>query len=205
MVKQAKWVYLLCLLASSSLSADEIDIPFIVEDACPFEGCSFGAWEVLSETIVFQQPNEESPIVGRLAKGTKAPIVTGIQFIIPGEAIITGKPYSDAELFNPSKKVYILNYWGEGFSQIFHNGNFIDTKIARRKTQCAEEPNWRYCWVEVLQEPQSKWWVKVKDVGWVLMKRNSLKPIDAFAMNSPYNKALQPDSPLLTPFAAACR
>jgi len=169
MFNQLKWTILIFSVASANLYAEEFDVPFVVDAACPFEGCSFGAWEVLSETIVFQRPSENSPIIGKLEKGAKAQIVTGIQYVIPSEAIVIGKPYSDEELFDASKKIYILNYWGEGFSQVFHNGNFIDIRIARNKTRCSKNPNWRYCWVKVLQEPTSKWWVNVKDMGWVLM------------------------------------
>ena len=88
MFNQLKFVFLIYSLASVNLYAEELDVPFVVEDACPFEGCSFGVWEVQSETIVFQRPSESSPIIGKLEKGAKAQIVTGIQFVIPGEAII---------------------------------------------------------------------------------------------------------------------
>ena len=189
MYSRLRLLFSVLLIASTNLFAGELDIPYVVKDACPFEGCTFGEWEVLEDTDVFASPNISSTLVSNLKKGSKVHVITGIEYITPGEARITGKPHSDS--IDPSKPVLILNYLGEGYSQIFHNGKFIDTKIARTKTRCAENPNWRYCWVEVLQEPFSAWWVKVKDLGWVLMNSRSLKPIDALAYKAPHNKCLK--------------
>jgi len=188
-------------IASIKLYAGEFEIPFMVNNACPFEGCTFGKWEVLGNTNVHQSPNKSSPIVGKLERGTKAHVLTGVEYVTPGEARMTGKPYIHAEQFDPSKRIYILNYLGEGYSQIFHDGNFINTKIARKKSRCSENPNWRYCWVDVLREPSSKWWVKVKDMGWVLIEPQSLKPIDAFSYKAPFNKRMQSDQQIATRFA----
>lgn len=198
MYSQIRLLLVTLALVSANLNAEELSIPFIVEDACPFEGCTFGEWDVLRETNVYQRPDENSTITGKLSAGTKANIVTGTSYIIPGEAIIIGEPYSHAEIMAPNKKVYILNYLGEGYSQVFLDGQFIDTKIAREKNRCSDNPNWRYCWVRVIREPVTKWWVKVKDSGWVLMKDNPLKPIDAFSQKMPHNKRMQPDFGELT-------
>ncbi|MGK0337691.1 MAG: hypothetical protein ACJAXW_002686 [Candidatus Azotimanducaceae bacterium] len=46
----------------SGLYAEEIDIPFVVENACPFEGCTYGEWTVIKDTTVFQRPEKVSPI-----------------------------------------------------------------------------------------------------------------------------------------------
>ena len=181
MYSQTRLLLLTLALVSTSLNAEELSIPFIVEDACPFEGCTFGEWSVLSETNIFQRPDENSMITGKLSAGTKANIVTGISYVIPGEAIVTGKPYSHAEIMLPNKKVFILNYLGEGYSQVFLDGQFINTKIAREKNQCSDKPNWRYCWVTVIREPVIKWWVKVQDKGWVLMDGKTLEPKDVLS------------------------
>jgi len=205
MSSQLGLLFLLLPVTSISLHAEELEIPYVVNDACPFEGCTYGEWEVLEDTDVFFSPNTGSKVVSKLKKGTRAHVVTGIEYVTPGQARITGTPYSHAELFDRNIPVYILNYLGEGYSQIFHNGKFIDTKIARTKSRCSENPNWRYCWVEVLQEPSVTWWVKVKDLGWVLMGPHSLKPIDALARKAPHNKRMQLDLALLAPPAALGR
>jgi hypothetical protein len=181
MYSQTRLLLVTLTLVSANLNAAELSIPFIVEDACPFEGCTFGEWDVLRDTNVLQRPNEDSKITGKLSAGTKANIVTGISYVIPGEAIVTGKPYSHAEIMAPNKKVYILNYLGEGYSQVFLDGQFVNTKIARTKNRCLDKPNWRYCWVKIIREPVIKWWVNVKDRGWVLMDGKTLEPKDVLS------------------------
>jgi hypothetical protein len=178
MHSQTRFVLLTLAIFSANLYAEELKIPFTVENACPFEGCTFSEWNVISDTNVFQLPDENSSITGKLSAGTKANIVTGVSYVIPGEAIVIGKPYSHAEIFLPNKKIYILNYLGEGYSQVFVEGQFIDTKITREKNRCSDKPNWRYCWVNVIREPVIKWWVNVKDKGWVLMDGKTLEAKD---------------------------
>ena len=186
------------VIFSSLLSAEELSIPFVVKDACPFEGCAFGMWEITKNTPVYKKPNIESDIYSNLVPGTKANVETGILYVVPGKAKVIGEPYRLPFEIKINETIYILDYIGEGYSRIFYNGIFDETKIARTKERCSRRPNWRYCWVEVLEEPKVKWWVKVKDLGWVFMEGNPLKPIDAFSQMLPYNKALQ-----LTPKSVA--
>ncbi len=169
------------LVFSPLLLADELSVPFIVEEACPFEGCSFGTWKVLKNTFVYKESNIESGVVNKLISGTEVSIETGVLYVIPGKAQVTGEPYKTASAIKTNEVIYILDYIGEGYSRVYHDGTFYETKVARTKEQCSINHNWRYCWVEVLEEPKVKWWVKVQGVGWVLMEGNQLKPIDAFA------------------------
>lgn len=172
---------LLLISISVNLSAEEIQVPFVVENACPFEGCTFGEWKVLKDTKILELPDRNSVVVGSLKANTSVNIVSGIEIIIPGRAVVIDEPYAHKELINPEKEVLILNYWGEGRSQVFHDGNYFSIKIARSKDQCSNNPNWRYCWVKVLRNPISQWWVKVHNLGWVLMENKNLRPIDAFS------------------------
>ena len=191
MFNQFLYTLLILFSVSGALYAEEIQIPFIVENACPFEGCTFGDWRVLSETNVYEQPDKNSHIVASLKANTSVNVVSGIEVVSPGRAIVIGEPYSHKELIDSDKEILILNYWGEGRSQVFQSGNFFTTKIARTKSECTERPNGRNCWVKVLQEPVSNWWVKAKDLGWVLMEKGNLRPINAFSSNVPYNKCLK--------------
>ena len=191
MFNHAALLLLALIGATSGLYAEEIDVPFVVENACPFEGCTFGKWTVLKDTTVFQRPEKKSPIVGTLKAGTSVSVVSGIEYVTPGKAIVIGKPYSHEKIIDPDEEILILNYQGEGRSQVFHNGQLFITKIARKKSRCSDNSNWRYCWVKVIQEPISIWWVEVKNMGWVSMEQNALKAIDALSNVAPYNKCLK--------------
>jgi hypothetical protein len=176
--------------------ADELTIPYVVKDACPFEGCTFGMWKVLRDVSVYKDPNSNSEIVVKLKAGTIANVETGIINVVPGRARVIGNPHRTASGVAPNEEILILDYIGEGYSRIYQGGTFYQTKVARKKGQCSKEPNWRYCWVEVLEEPVVKWWVKVRieKIGWVLMEDDVLKPIDSFSQNLFYNYALYSDA-----------
>lgn len=182
-------VYIAVAVLSPSLMAAELSIPFVVEHACPFEGCTFGMWEVLRDTSVYKETSIESDVVNKLALGTKANIETGVLYVVAGKAKVTGKPYKTASNVKPNEFVYILDYLGEGYSRIYQAGIFYETKVARTKERCTKQPNWRYCWVDILEEPKIEWWVKVKGMGWVLMESKPLKPIDALSLVLPYDKS----------------
>ena len=175
----------LLILMSSNPYAEELQIPYISKGACPFECCSYGKWKILKSTSVYAKPTLKSALVKTLQPPGKIQAVTGEVHVIPGRAKVISEPHKSAENLDPSKEILILDYVGEGRSRVFQNGKIETVKIARTKNECKkEEPNWRYCWVEVLQEPESHWWVNVKGIGtkfegWVLMDEGPLKPIDS--------------------------
>jgi hypothetical protein len=188
-----KFTFLFVTLFASLIAAEELVIPYTVENSCPFEGCSYGNWEVLKETPVYKEADVNSEILGTLLVGTKANIETGVSYIIPGKAKIIGEPYKAAKKLDRNEFIFILNYLGEGYSRIYQNGEIVEAKVARTKGQCGENPNWRYCWVDILEEPIDQWWVKVKDSGWVPMEDNPLKPTDVLSQLMPHNKHMQSD------------
>jgi len=72
----------------------------------------------------------------------------------------------------------------EGRTRIYQNEKFYITKIATTKKECEEKNDWRRCWVEVVKEPKSFWWVKIRykgAFGWVLIEHENIKPIDGFS------------------------
>ncbi len=175
-------VLLFISIANISL-ADELKIPFISKGACPFECCTYGEWDVLKETNVYEKPDLNSTLIVKISPNQKVHAVTGNVHVIPGRAKVIGEPHSSASNLDREKEILILDYIGEGHSRVFQDGKFATIKIARTKERCKENPNWRYCWVEVLQEPICDWWVFIKTKngkteGWVLMEGVGLKAID---------------------------
>lgn len=189
--KAIKSILIILPFLTPSIAAEELTVPYTVVDSCPFEGCTYGMWAVKKETPIYKEPNLNSEILGKLEVGTKANIETGISFITPGEAKITGEPYKTAKDFNRNENIFILNYIGEGYSRVYQDGRIITAKIARTKSECKQNPNWRYCWVKLLSEPTDHWWVKIKSSGWVSMEDFPLEPIDVLSIHLPCNKRLK--------------
>lgn len=177
-------IIMFCL--TSLAEAESLPVPYVKKGACPFEGCTYGIWDVLKDTYVYEKPNKKSREIGQVQHGEKVRALTGNIYVIPGRAKVTGRPYRSASNLNPEKEIFILDYVGEGYSRVFQDGIYAEVKIARSKSRCKENPNWRYCWVEVIEEPVSNWWVYIESLGgkikgWVLMEGGVLKPIDAFS------------------------
>jgi beta-lactamase regulating signal transducer with metallopeptidase domain len=163
-----------------------LPVPYVQKDACPFEGCTYGIWDVLKDTDVYKEPDTNSQVSGLLKHGEKIRALTGEVHVIPGRAIATGQPPSSVRDLDPEKEIFILDYIGEGRSRVFQDGNFAEVKIARSKNQCMENPDLKYCWVEILEEPIVNWWVSIESLdgkikGWALMEGDALKPMDALA------------------------
>lgn len=153
---------------------------YIHEGACPFEGCSYGVWDVIKPATVFSGPASALDKLGVLEPGSRVTVLTGSLYVTPGEARIISEPYGESRKLDRNLPVYILDYTGEGRTRIFQNGNFYITKIATTRDQCIEKYDARRCWVDVIKEPESKWWVKIiykNTNGWVLVEDANIVPI----------------------------
>jgi hypothetical protein len=155
---------------------------YITKGACPFECCTYGVWPVLAATDVRTGPDSTSRVIAALRKGDSVEVVTGEVHVLPGLARVTGRPHSSAADLDPDLPIEILDYIGEGYSRVRQGTRVSQVKIARTKARCRESPNWRYCWVDVVREPVSVWWVTVRlsdsRIGWVRVD-GGLKPKDA--------------------------
>lgn len=148
---------------------------------CPPDGCRT-EWTVALAADVYSEPDTGSKKLAVLAPSTKVTSLGAQQHLIPGEGRIIAKPYRTAAELDPRKIVYILKYEGEGRSRIYQNGKFYTSKIVRKRSDCevAGQPDPRYCWVELLREPeQVETWLKIEipggsGTGWVVSGRGHL-------------------------------
>ena len=173
------------LLAAASAAAGEPDV-YIQKRACPFEGCTFGMWQVQSTTTVYQAPSTSAKVLGTLKAGSTAEVATGEVHVVPGQARAISTPHKSAASLKADAPIEILDYIGEGYSRVRQGETIAEVKIARTAKRCTENPNWRYCWVEVLREPVSEWWVVLGPSsdypgGWVRMSEKGLRAKDALS------------------------
>jgi len=146
---------------------------YVAKGACPFECCTYGLWPVKARTDVRSSPDTSAPTIAHLAPGTQVQALTGEVHVTPGLARVTGRPHSSAAELDSTRLIEILDYIGEGYSRVRQGQHLSQVKIARTKKECSTRANWRYCWVDVVREPVSTWWVQVRlpdaRLGWVLM------------------------------------
>ena len=179
--------------------AEELKVPFVRKDACPFEGCTYGKWPVRKEATIHSDPDRTATVIAILTPGQEVNAVTGEVHVVPGRARVVGKPHKSASDLDPTREFLILDYMGEGYSAVYQAGRFSSVKIARTKKRCQENPDlrWRECWAEIIEEPSVDWWVLIKTLdgqheGWVLMEGGVLEAIDRFSkQRRPANNAIK--------------
>ncbi len=163
-------------------AADDADV-FIQKDACPFECCVYGVWQVVSDAKIYEKPSATAQIVGTLKAGSTVQVTTGEVHVIPGRARAVSTPHKSAASLDPDAEIEILDYLGEGYSRVRQGRTVAHVKIARTKERCVDKPEWRYCWAEVLREPITDWWVLLGSKsshpkGWVRMQDGGLRAND---------------------------
>ena len=119
----------------------------------------------MTKTTVFykdRQPN--SSIVFRSQQGEKVTGLTGVVITLrPGKALIkqAGTLGEDKNKVRVKKgeELYLLNYMGEGYFKFWLRGRIYSDEMAGGNAV-----------VRLLSEPETVWWVKVKDshgrTGW---------------------------------------
>jgi hypothetical protein len=138
--------------------SDVPPIPFIDVGACPFEGCTYWEWSVERETVIRETMDENSPIAFVVKAGEKVTGITGVVITTrPGRAEIL-KPieYYGTNL-RPGDIIYILTYVGEAHYVTWLKGKMFEF------SPLGDD-------LRVDNEPESVWWVKVKNskgqTGW---------------------------------------
>ncbi len=162
------------------------EAPYIQKGACPFEGCAYGDWVAIEDMDVYGEPDTSSAVTGRIRFGDTVRARTGQVHVTPGRAFVTARPEHTPGIA-VGREITILEYLGEGRSRVFQDGTFyVGVTIARTKDRCAENPDRRYCWAEILREPVERWWVEAESaggiaLGWVPARAPDFRRLDEFA------------------------
>lgn len=147
---------------------------YVAKDVCPFECCQYRDWEVLQDTVLYDQPNG-STVVGEAKQGETVIGITGDVHTVPWPIAVL----ESVQLYQPplnvdkGEIVFELDYMGEGFAHIWRRGTVAEIDVAGVVKRYCPFPR-RDCWGEyILGEPDEQnhhWWVKIElpdsSVGW---------------------------------------
>ena len=145
---------------------------YIAKNACPFECCMFGTWDVRADTVLYDKPNGET-LLGRVAKGDKVEGLTGEVHIRP-IPIAVRQPPAYSKVPTAGSIVFLLDSLGEGIGRVWHEGKVLELGVSGNIHDHCPFPDKR-CWGEYLYrvneaERWGTWWVSVKTedgiVGW---------------------------------------
>ncbi|HKC65513.1 MAG TPA: hypothetical protein VKB86_17860 [Pyrinomonadaceae bacterium] len=148
--------------------------------ACPFECCTYRQWTVNADTVFYKERSENSPVVFRAKKGEHVVGMTGVVITLQsGKALVKTATTLGAEKHKVRVKagdvLYVLHYLGEGYSKFWFNGRIYQDQLPSINDRLSPEEKARQV-IQPLSEPQTVWWVKVKNkrgqVGWSKQDRH---------------------------------
>jgi hypothetical protein len=168
-----KFLVLLIVLAAPQLDpsltpqkAPKPELPKIDENACPFEGCQFGAWKATEQVQLFSTWKEDRKPSGRVSKGEEVTAITGIHITFEVSEIQVTAPIANYGL-KPGDMVYGYMYKGEGFFSAWFNGYWVEDFDGSGVSEAGCNRN---CNAKLLKEGRMEWWVEIKTkdgtIGW---------------------------------------
>jgi hypothetical protein len=150
-------------------------LPVVDEKACPFEGCRFGKWKALKQSTLYNTWRDHRVEVGRIAKGDVVTGLTGVHLTKKPDTIRLLKKVSGISL-EPGGIFYRYMYHGEGFADIWANGQWLKEFDCSFVTEQNGDGCSKNCSAVVVENGIKKWWVQVKTkaglVGWTLSDDN---------------------------------
>jgi len=173
-----RFLLLLCLVVSA-LSAGQAPtdkaapheprLPVVDDNACPFEGCTFGKWIVTRDDTIFSSWEDDRKPMSKLKKDEVVTGLTGVHITYEPDRIEVLKPIPELRLQHGDIILRYM-YHGEGFADIWVKGEWKKEYDCSFVTEKDGSGCSRDCRAKVISEGRKDWWVRVKTaqgaVGW---------------------------------------
>lgn len=146
--------------------APKPSLPKIDENACPFEGCQFGAWKATDRVQLFSFWKEGRKLVATVSKGDTVTAIAGVHITFePSEIQVTmPMPNYGVKL---GDTIYGYMYKGEGIFSAWFNGYWVEDFDGSGVAGAGCNRN---CNAKLLKEGRVEWWVELKTkegtTGW---------------------------------------
>ena len=142
-------------------------VPYEDHGACPFECCTYRTWTVKADTTVRTDRRDNAPVAFRVRAGEQVNGLTGVVVTRKlGRATIREPIVIDSEKLElrAGELVYVVNYIGEGVWKIWTRGRFHHAEIAGKEQTCGgQERAPGRCAAQIVAEPETVWWAKVRN------------------------------------------
>jgi hypothetical protein len=143
-------------------------LPYVVDDACPFEGCAFRPWVVGRRVAVRTRRSKTAPIAFTVNRWDWVRAVTGV--FVTYEPVLV-RFTRDTQVPVPRRKgetLQVLEYVGEGFGTIWFDGQVIEDADLSSiyNGVCEFSPN--SCDGHIERRGRQEWWVQIENAEGVL-------------------------------------
>ncbi len=160
--------------------------PLRIEEACPFECCTYGTWTTSEPTSVYRQTGDTAAVAFTVPAGTTLEAPTGHVLLTQIGAAVTrdtSRLYRDDGSFRtaaPGDTLLLLDYVGEGTHHTWYADSVYQISLSAQ--------------LERLREPESQWWARVETAdgraGWLWMDRTPpVRGVDACGAPAPRDPA----------------
>ncbi len=170
-----------------------LTLPYVAADACPGEGCTYGTWLACGPIDVYEAYGAEAPVRRTLAAGDAFEVTTGVVIVDePGVVVVTRRVErlavaSGGGPLLPNDTIYVLDYLGEGFFNIWHEGAIAEVEVFWPWENMVVGPAFQYAG-EVVRPGRSAFWAHGTapegTTGWIAVEGsrlaipNSLDPVE---------------------------
>lgn len=142
-------------------SDDELVLPYIQKNVCPFEGCKYRKiWKTNSSADVYKS-EDKTELLFALKKGESFKALKGnVHIIEPGKLVIT-ESFLD---FKKGEEIPVLAYKGEGVYDLWYKGKVFDEYLPELWSLVPPKGILK-------SKPQTEWWVYIVTergkFGWI--------------------------------------
>jgi hypothetical protein len=155
--------------AGQSKAMPQPRLPLVNDNACPFEGCTFGKWIIRRDTPVFSTWQAGRKPVITLRKGDTVTGLTGVHITFEPDQIRVTKAVPGLHLA-PGDIILRYMYRGEGFADIWAKGVWNQEYDCSFVTEKVDSGCARDCSAQVISDGRKEWWVQLKTsrsvTGW---------------------------------------
>jgi hypothetical protein len=147
----------------------EPSLPVIDENACPFEGCTFGKWIVNRDGTIFSSWKDGRKPLSTIKKGEFVTGLTGVHVTYEPDRIQVLKPIPELSL-RTGDIILRYMYRGEGFADIWVKGQWKKEYDCSFITEQDGSGCSRKCSAKVVSYGRKDWWVRLEtnqgSIGW---------------------------------------
>jgi hypothetical protein len=163
---------------SSTYSQNKLNVPLIMEGACPFECCTYTTLTTFDDIKVYQNPQDTTLFV-LITKGEEFKAKTGNVYITETGLVVAKKSFVIPDItpiweVEKNDTLYILDYQGEGYYNVFFRGKYSNVSDHFWYNRRINKPN-NTDLAKQLRAAETEWWIKIVDSnsreGWIYMKQ----------------------------------